>query len=237
MSLMLGYWTPSTPHRETMNRAAGSKLPPTPRDVTQKRAIMTNLSITTALLLLIICSVFQDSAHALSISSRRQWGASVATTGAAAFLGSCSPALAADADSTTNKLTNLSNEEFQKILEKDITENQFLVTGKITRGLYDESCTFQDEIDTYGIDQWITGTAKLFNGSGSSLRLSSPIQVSSTLAEFQFDEDLMFNIPLKPVVHLTGTLFLKRDPTTGLVTSYKEKWDQGVWEVLKSAKI
>lgn len=198
---------------------------------------MTNLSITTALLLLIICSVFQDSAHALSISSRRQWGASVATTGAAAFLGSCSPALAADADSTTNKLTNLSNEEFQKILEKDITENQFLVTGKITRGLYDESCTFQDEIDTYGIDQWITGTAKLFNGSGSSLRLSSPIQVSSTLAEFQFDEDLMFNIPLKPVVHLTGTLFLKRDPTTGLVTSYKEKWDQGVWEVLKSAKI
>jgi hypothetical protein len=196
--------------------------------------IMRNLLVATAFLLL---SFSSTSTHALSVSSRRQWlsqGASVAATGAA-LVGNA-PHTLAGAD-TTNKLTNLSNEEFTKILEKDITEKQFLVTGNISRELYDESCSFQDEIDTYGMDQWILGTRRLFNGAGSSLRLASPIQVSSSEASFKFDEDLMFNIPLKPVVHLTGTLYLTRDAATGLITSYKEKWDQGVWEVLKSAKI
>ena len=200
--------------------------------------IMRNPLVTTAFLLLVFSSM---STHALSVvSSRRQWlsqGASVAATAGAAIFGNAPRALATADSSTSTKLTNLSNEDFTKMLEQDINEKQFLVTGNISRELYDESCSFQDEIDTYGMDQWIVGTGRLFNGAGSSLRLASPIQVTATEASFKFDEDLMFNIPLKPVVHLTGTLYLTRDATTGLITSYKEKWDQGVWEVLKSAKI
>lgn len=87
------------------------------------------------------------------------------------------------------------------------------------------------------MDQWIVGTGRLFVGDKSALRLVGPIQVSDDEVKFAFDEDLMFNIPLKPVVHLTGKLELKRDPSTGLITSYKEIWDQGVWDVLKTAKI
>ena len=169
--------------------------------------------------------------------SRRQWisqGGVAAAAAAAAIVTTAPTGCAAD---TTTKLTNLSNEEFTKILQKDIDENQFLVTGKITREIYDEAATFQDEIDIYGMDQWITGTSRLFVGDKSSLRLVGLITVDSNEATFSFDEDLVFNIPLKPVVHLTGKLILKRDPTTGLITSYKEIWDQGVWEVLKSAKI
>ncbi len=53
---------------------------------------------------------------------------------------------------------------------------------------------------------------------------------------FRFDEDLMFNIPFKPVVKLTGKVVLARDESTGLITSYREYWDQDVKTVLKSAK-
>ena len=47
----------------------------------------------------------------------------------------------------------------------------------------------------------------------------------------------MFNIPiLKPKVPLTGKLVLTRGGN-GLFTSYKETWDQGVAQVLLSAKL
>ena len=40
-------------------------------------------------------------------------------------------------------------------LTKDLEEGQFLVTGALTRSIYDESCTFKDEIDTYTLDKWM----------------------------------------------------------------------------------
>lgn len=136
------------------------------------------------------------------------------------------------------KLIHLDNDQLKEIILKDITEYSFLTTGKITRAIYDESAMFQDEIDTYGMDQWIQGTSRLFDGEGSELRLVGDVQVTNEQVEFLFDEDLVFNVPfLKPKVHLTGKLVLGRDPNTGLITKYREYWDQDVWNVLKSAKI
>ena len=37
---------------------------------------------------------------------------------------------------------------------------RFLATANFDRTLYDESCTFQDEIDTYELDKFIKGTSK-----------------------------------------------------------------------------
>lgn len=88
----------------------------------------------------------------------------------------------------SQKLRNLPASELAKIVAEDITERQFLVNGMLTRSIYDESCTFQDEyvarialnlavwfrmlfskyplnglcrIDTYALDKWIVGTQKL----------------------------------------------------------------------------
>lgn len=96
--------------------------------------------------------------------------------------------------------------------------------------------TFTDEIDTYKMDQWITGTQKLFVGENSEVRLVGDIDVTQEAITFRFDEDLQFRIPLRPTVALTGKVVLARDPGTGLITSYKEFWDQDVNTVLKSAK-
>ena len=59
--------------------------------------------------------------------------------------------------------------------------------------------------------------------------------------ELRFVEYLCFNIPfVKPIVYLSGTLELKRSTSkgNGLITSYQEKWDQNIYEVLsKKSKL
>ena len=68
------------------------------------------------------------------------------------------------------------------------------------------------------------------------MSLVGDVDVNEKEVTFRFDEDLMFNIPFKPVVALTGKVVLTRDERTGLITSYREFWDQSVNEVLKTAK-
>ena len=138
--------------------------------------------------------------------------------------------------SSSDKQLNLSNEELRKIIYSDMVDNAFLVSADITRSVYDESAVFTDEIDEYTMDKWIKGTKSLFISSGSRVSLVGDIDVSSKEVTFLFDEELMFNIPFKPLCSLTGKVVLTRDENTGLITSYREYWDQSVNEVLKSAK-
>lgn len=127
--------------------------------------------------------------------------------------------------------------ELAKIVTADVVDRQFLATADFTRSLYDESATFTDEIDTYTLDKWIQGTGLLFKNDYSKMELASPISITKDEASFAFKEQLMFNIPiLKPKVPLTGKLVLTRGGN-GLFTSYKESWDQGVAQVLLSAKL
>ena len=137
----------------------------------------------------------------------------------------------------SEKLIGISDDLLLQMVKKDIVDNQYLCNGKLTRSIYDESATFTDEIDTYQLDQWIKGTQKLFVEENSQVRLVGDIDVTKSAVEFRFDEDLQFRIPLLfPTVSLTGKVVLKRDPATGLITSYQEFWDQDVSTVLKSAK-
>lgn len=118
----------------------------------------------------------------------------------------------------------------------DVLDRSFLVTADLTREIYDERSVFIDEIDSYPIDKWIVGTKRLFVPSGSRVSLASPVLVTPAAVEFRFDEDLMFNVPLKPVVSLTGRVVLERDARSGLIVGYREFWDQSVKEVLGTAK-
>ena len=138
------------------------------------------------------------------------------------------------ADDAYGKL-DLTDEQLKEVIKSDVLKRQFLVTGVLTRSVYKPTATFTDEIDTYGMDQWMKGTQRLFVGSKSQVRLVGDVEVNPEKVEFRFDEDLMFNIPVNPVVSLTGKVVLTRDET-GYITSYREFWDQDTWSVLKSAK-
>jgi hypothetical protein len=135
-----------------------------------------------------------------------------------------------------DKLTNISDADLKQIILNDIVDKSFLVTADITRSVYDESATFTDEIDVYTMDKWIKGTKSLFIPSGSRVSLVGDVTVTPGEVTFRFDEDLMFNIPFKPVCSLSGKVVLTRDEKSGLITSYREYWDQSVNDVLKTAK-
>jgi hypothetical protein len=136
----------------------------------------------------------------------------------------------------TPKMEGISDQELSQIVRADVVERQFLVSADITRAIYDETATFTDEIDTYTMDKWVKGTKLLFVAEGSHVDLVGDVEVSPTEVLFRFSEKLMFRIPFTPVVDLTGKVVLKRDPSTGLITSYREFWDQDIVTVLKSAQ-
>lgn len=151
------------------------------------------------------------------------------------------------------KLPNLSDADLLERIKDDVIQRQFLVTGNISRELYDETAIFVDEIDTYTMDKWVKGTSKLFSSADSRVVLTTPPHVvrdAATTAtqkggggdvQFGFAEYLTFNVPLlQPVVYLTGTVTLERrnaNNNNGLITAYKEKWDQDVSSVYQSFQL
>lgn len=137
--------------------------------------------------------------------------------------------------SSGDKLVNLPDVQFLATVEKDISERQALVTADFTRAIYSEDCTFQDEIDTYKINEYVKGTKALFDSSNSHVELaSSPVFIDPehNKVEYKFRETLVFNIPFRPRVDLSGKVQLTRDETTGLVKASREIWDNDVPSVL-----
>ncbi len=144
-------------------------------------------------------STVDDESSSVLQNSRRSF---LSATAASSLL-----PLRSTADTTsvqTDKQLNLSDEELKKIVLSDIVDKSFLVSADITRSIYDESATFTDEIDVYTMDKWVKGTKALFIASGSRVSLVGDVDVSPSEVVFRFDEDLMFNIPFKPVCSLTG---------------------------------
>jgi hypothetical protein len=142
-----------------------------------------------------------------------------------------------EATMAPSKKERISEEELKRIVTADVVERAFLVSADLTRDIYEDNASFTDEIDTYSISQWISGTKKLFVPEGSRVTLVGDVKVTPETVQFQFDEELMFRIPFRPVVSLSGYVVLTRNPVTGLISSYTEHWDQDVLSVLKTAKV
>ena len=156
--------------------------------------------------------------------------------GGASLAGAAALLRVRSASALEAKRRNVSPKELAEIVTADVVERQFLATADFTRSLYDESATFTDEIDSYTLDKFITGTSKLFVKDKSNVRLSSPVTADEKRVEFSFEETLCFNLPfVKPLVSLSGRVVLERDPESGLFTSYREYWDQKPADVIRSA--
>ena len=151
---------------------------------------------------------------------------------AAALPAAANTAVRPAAASVEPKRRNLSPDDLAKVVTADLVTNQFLVPGKLTREVYDESATFTDAIDTYTLDKWIKGTGALFVGDRSHVDIVGPVERDENQIKFRFTETLVFNLPIvKPTVPLTGTLILTRGKD-GLITKYEEIWDTDVLTTL-----
>ena len=134
-------------------------------------------------------------------ATRRQ--ATAAALSAPAVLWAQRARAAGPNDSTKRK--NLSPADIAAAVKADVDERQFLVTGQLSREIYDERCTFTDEIDTYTLDKWIKGTSALFVASLSHVDLVGDVEATETLVRFRFTETLAFNLPIvKPKGNSAG---------------------------------
>lgn len=118
--------------------------------------------------LLLLASSASGLAQNTSGSRRRAF---LHATAAAAFAGIWPPVGAAAQE------IKLSDEQLKETVLSDIVNNQFLVTGKITRSIYQPTATFR-------------GTSKLFRADMSRVRLVGDVSVNPNAVKFRFEEDL-----------------------------------------------
>ena len=162
-------------------------------------------------------------------------GASCRLTGLrplkAAVLTACS--LFFDTNVLAAEKLTLAPSEIARLVADDIVVRQALVTADFSTELYSPACVFQDEIDKYKYNDYVTGTKRLFNAKKSHVDLVGDVSVSPLQIEFKFSEDLTFNLPFNPKVHVSGHVQLNRDASGRIVYS-REYWDESVQNVLKT---
>lgn len=149
----------------------------------------------------------------------------------AAVLTACS--LCFDTNALAAERLTLAPSEIARLVADDIVVRQALVTADFSAELYSPACVFQDEIDKYQYKDYVTGTKRLFNARKSHVDLVGDVSVSPSQIEFQFSEDLTFNLPFNPKVHVSGHVQLNRDASGRIVYS-REFWDESVQNVLKT---
>lgn len=95
-------------------------------------------------------ALFLAGARAAAVPRRAVLGGAgtLFARGASVAGAATSVRLAVAAEVPSAKREGLSPSEISAIVAQDMATNQFLVTGKLTRAIYDESATFKDEIDT-----------------------------------------------------------------------------------------
>eukprot|EP00929_Paragymnodinium_shiwhaense_P098396 TRINITY_DN59870_c0_g1_i1.p1 TRINITY_DN59870_c0_g1~~TRINITY_DN59870_c0_g1_i1.p1 ORF type:complete len:272 (+),score=32.82 TRINITY_DN59870_c0_g1_i1:50-865(+) len=170
-------------------------------------------------------------------TSRRGTLSSIVVASCAAVAGFFSFTRIAKADDSAQsrpKRRNLPATDMANIVREDLVQRQFLATANFTPEIYSDSCTFTDEIDTYTYDKFIKGTQALFVGDESKVDLVGDVDVldEGKKLQFKFAEELAFNFGIiHPKVTLSGVCTLTRGDD-GLITGYREKWDQSVPAVL-----
>ena len=117
--------------------------------------------------------------------NRRTWLSTSAGAGAglAGLLSIVPPAAAADGG---EKLRGISDDKIAEMVKRDLVDGQFLTNGRLTRTIYSEAATFTDEIDTYTLDKWMSGTQKLFVGSKSHVDLVGDVVATKDAVTFRF---------------------------------------------------
>lgn len=186
--------------------------------------------VTKIFLICIVLIVFIECIYSISSMKKTNYIKSVSSLLSLALINFNQGVYAAD------KLVNLDNDKIANIVKDDIIKRQALITADFSRNIYSEECKFQDEIDTYEIDKYISGTKALFNAEKSHVDLVGNVEADKESVKFAFSEVLTFNIPFSPAVTLTGKVKLTRSPDNGIITYSREYWDQSVSKVLSTVK-
>lgn len=134
-------------------------------------------------------------------------------------------ALASEPTSPRPKTKNLSIEEIKDIIARDISEEQYFISGDLTDAIYRDDCKFKDPTNvTNGLQKYIDVVKVLFDPAHSQqkllgIRINGP---NSITADWLLGGYLQ--LPWNPrVVPFTGSTEYTLDGD-GLVAIHEESW-------------
>ena len=133
--------------------------------------------------------------------------------------------------------------ELVQIVKDDFTQRKYLVTGNLTKEVYDDHCHFADERDDFGdigLDRWASAVNFLFIGEKSKLALTGPVEFDEAKRTITFTgwrQVDVFRLPGSPHTPVfSGHTVLTLDPTDNVIIDHKESWDTPPDEVTKGIK-
>lgn len=145
----------------------------------------------------------------------------------------------ADIDFDAPKVSKLSLEDLAAVLDAELYEKEWFVTGKVNPIYFDDEFQFQDpDVKLTGIEDYSRGVLKLFDQSTSRAQIISTV-VNSTVPNtitvtwrLSGGVNIGPGLPIKPYICYTDFTV---DEDSGLVTFQEDRFDIPGWDILLSA--
>lgn len=118
-------------------------------------------------------------------------------------------------------------DEVARIIERDLSEGQYFVTGNLTREVFDDRCRFVDPTnDVVGLSRYLTALGLLFDPATSEVTVRSVEVTSPTTIESVGTLEGYLRFPWHPKVDkYTYSMTHRVDPETGLIVEQSQTWD------------
>ena len=145
----------------------------------------------------------------------------------------------ANIDFNAPKARKRSLEDLAKVLDAELIEKEWFVTGKVNPIYFDDNFQFQDpDVKLTGIEEYARGVLKLFDQSTSRAQIISSV-VNTTIPDtitvtwrLSGDVNIGPGLPIKPYICYTDFTV---DNESGLITFQEDRFDVPGWDILLSA--
>lgn len=144
----------------------------------------------------------------------------------------------ADVDFGATKAPNLGLETLAAVLDAELHEKEWFVSGKVNPSLFDDAFRFQDpDVKVTGIEEYARGVTKIFDPSSRAEIISS--MVNSTVPDtitvtwrLSGRVNIGPGLTIKPYICYTD---FKVDPDSGLIVFQEDRFAIPGWDILLSA--
>ncbi|KAH7282997.1 hypothetical protein KP509_35G055700 [Ceratopteris richardii] len=143
------------------------------------------------------------------------------------------PALQGSALSAQPKDLNLPIEKVKDIIENDIRNGQYYITGDLTQSIYEDDCRFIDPTtDIRGVQKYVAAVKLLFDPNSSYHELKSLNVIGPNMIQAKWKLEGYLKFPWHPHIQpYEGTTVYKVNDR-GLIASHEETWDISLWTAL-----
>ncbi|MCO5594803.1 hypothetical protein L7F22_048837 [Adiantum nelumboides] len=149
------------------------------------------------------------------------------------FFAAAAPAYQGPSLATQPKNVHLPIEKIKDVIENDIKNGQYYVTGDLTKAIYEDDCRFVDPTtDLRGVDKYVAAIKLLFDPNLSRHELASIDLVDSNTIRARWKLEGYLKFPWHPHIQPYEGTTVYHVNDKGLIASHEETWDISLWTAL-----